>query len=207
METKNPQAKVEELIEKINDFRSNVLEKNKGEAAAIEIDIVLGYLRELYEQVLLLRKNPVEKTHTASKPKEEPAEEKKPIIITKQEQPQLPQEEKKEAPPAQPVPPKKEIETEIPKVIAQKEEQQKKTSSSVKAEMLNRTPPRPSLNEKFKNNTSELGEQLGLKPVGDLKTAIGVNQRFAFINELFARNEQGHRQECINEAAITTRNK
>ena len=46
-----------------------------------------------------------------------------------------------------------------------------------------------SVNEKLKQSKIDLGESLTDMPVRDLKKAIGVNDRFLFINELFRGDE------------------
>jgi len=46
-----------------------------------------------------------------------------------------------------------------------------------------------SLNEKLKQSSVELAETLTREPVRDLKKAIGVNDRFVFVNELFRGDE------------------
>lgn len=46
-----------------------------------------------------------------------------------------------------------------------------------------------SLNEKLKENKEELSEALQNSPIKDLKKAIGINDRFLFINELFQGDE------------------
>lgn len=46
-----------------------------------------------------------------------------------------------------------------------------------------------SLNEKLKQGTMELSDTLGDAPIKDLKKAIGVNDRFVFIRELFRGDE------------------
>jgi hypothetical protein len=46
-----------------------------------------------------------------------------------------------------------------------------------------------SLNEKLKENKEELSETLQNSPIKDLKKAIGINDRFLFINELFQGDE------------------
>ena len=47
----------------------------------------------------------------------------------------------------------------------------------------------PSLNDRLKGNTTELGEKLKETPVRDLKKAIGINDRFVFISDLFRGDE------------------
>ena len=46
-----------------------------------------------------------------------------------------------------------------------------------------------SLNDKLKDNKTEIGEILKDHPIRDLKKAIGVNDRYVFINELFRGDE------------------
>lgn len=47
----------------------------------------------------------------------------------------------------------------------------------------------PSLNERLKQQRMELGDTLSETPVKDLKKAIGLNERFLFIKELFRGDE------------------
>lgn len=46
-----------------------------------------------------------------------------------------------------------------------------------------------SLNDKLKQSSTELAEILTREPVRDLKKAIGINDRFVFVNELFRGDE------------------
>lgn len=46
-----------------------------------------------------------------------------------------------------------------------------------------------SLNDKLRQSHTELSEHLGDAPIKDLKKAIGINERFIFINELFKGDE------------------
>jgi hypothetical protein len=43
----------------------------------------------------------------------------------------------------------------------------------------------PSLNDKLKQSKVELGDKLGEMPVKDLRQAIGINDKFLFVQELF----------------------
>ncbi|HMW27487.1 MAG TPA: hypothetical protein PKC51_12630, partial [Ferruginibacter sp.] len=49
-----------------------------------------------------------------------------------------------------------------------------------------------SLNEKLKQSKIDLGDTLTEAPVRDLRKAIGVNDRFLFINELFRGDEPAY---------------
>lgn len=52
----------------------------------------------------------------------------------------------------------------------------------------------PSLNDQLKTPATELAETLSYAPVPDLRKAIGINDRFLFITELFAHNHQEYEQ-------------
>lgn len=51
------------------------------------------------------------------------------------------------------------------------------------------TPISDSLNEKLKQSKKELSEALKDTPIKDIKKAIGINDRFLFINDLFKGDE------------------
>lgn len=52
----------------------------------------------------------------------------------------------------------------------------------------------PSLNDRLKQPATELAEKLSHAPVPDLRKAIGINDRFLFISELFANDHQSYDQ-------------
>ncbi|MEO8086588.1 MAG: hypothetical protein ABI763_07200 [Bacteroidota bacterium] len=62
-----------------------------------------------------------------------------------------------------------------------------------------------SLHRKFASNTSSktLGDKLHHKPIADLKAAIGINEKFLFVNQLFEGNLQHYSSsvERINSTA------
>lgn len=71
----------------------------------------------------------------------------------------------------------------IPTLIHQPlAEQKKEINDAVRTENV-------SLNDRFKEHTRELSARLSDGPVKDLKKAIGVNDRFLFISELFRGDE------------------
>jgi hypothetical protein len=53
-----------------------------------------------------------------------------------------------------------------------------------------------SLNDKLKHHKTELVEVLKEQPVKDLRKAVGINDRFLFINELF-RGDESMYERCI----------
>jgi hypothetical protein len=46
-----------------------------------------------------------------------------------------------------------------------------------------------SLNDQLASHSKEVADQLGAAPIKDLRKAIGINDRFLFINELFRGDE------------------
>ena len=70
---------------------------------------------------------------------------------------------------------------------------------------INESATRPeSLNERLKQSKIELSDMLTEVPVRDLKKAIGVNDRFLFINELFRGDEAAYERsiKTINNFSI-----
>ena len=63
-------------------------------------------------------------------------------------------------------------------------------------EVNDTTAPGESLNDKHKQGKTELVERLKETPVKDLRKAIGINDRFHFINELF-RGDESMYERCI----------
>ena len=61
-----------------------------------------------------------------------------------------------------------------------------------------------SLNDKLKENKTELGATLKADPVHDLRKAIGINDRYRFINELFRGDEDMYERSIKTINAFTT---
>ncbi|MFP5471133.1 MAG: hypothetical protein ACLGGV_06020 [Bacteroidia bacterium] len=68
---------------------------------------------------------------------------------------------------------------EVPDKIGVEEKKQEERSS--KNQQVNRT----SLNENFSGQKKTLGDKLNKLPIKNLKTEIGINLKFLFINDLF----------------------
>lgn len=83
--------------------------------------------------------------------------------------------------------------SEISNVSAPKEPQQPLTANSSSA-----TTTTNSINDQYNNKPSNLGEQLTLKPINDLKSAIGTNDRFLFIAQLFGGDAAKFNQAIVN---------
>lgn len=102
--------------------------------------------------------------------------------------------------------------------IKKETKESKKTSKSEKAAIIDlfAESDKTSLSDKFKDEKKSLNEKLGedkkeksladkilKKPIKDLKTAIGINDKFIFINELFKGSLQEYNKaiETINSFA------
>jgi hypothetical protein len=185
------------------------LEKlEKGELQASGLPELVEESRELYERLVVLRYKAMERSligESQAKPvvKEEersvtpfkinvakPAENTQQISILDMEN-----EVKKEEPqPEISIAPKVEVKEEIkapasvevPKVVETPSVQQHAMPSS--------------LNEKLQQSQQQktsLAEKLQKKPISDLKTAIGLNQKFLFMNDLF-EGENAAYNEALN---------
>jgi hypothetical protein len=91
-----------------------------------------------------------------------------------------------------------EEEPDIPTLPQQ--QQTTKIESPKKAVNENTESGPTSVNEKFRQSKIDLGESYTEVPIRDLKKAIGVNDRFLFINELFRGDE------AVYERSIKTIN-
>jgi hypothetical protein len=96
-----------------------------------------------------------------------------------------------------------ETEEDIPTLTHQK---QPVPHSKQAAREINESaaPISTSLNEKLKQSKIDLGDTLTEIPIRDLRKAIGVNDRFVFINELFRGDEAAYERsiKTINSFSI-----
>lgn len=96
-----------------------------------------------------------------------------------------------------------ETEEDIPTLTHQK---QPVTHPKHTAKEINESaaPNITSLNEKLKQSKIDLGDTLTEIPIRDLRKAIGVNDRFVFINELFRGDEAAYERsiKTINSFSI-----
>jgi hypothetical protein len=70
------------------------------------------------------------------------------------------------------------------------------TNQSKDREVNDISNPQVSLNDKLKEGKTELMEVLKETPIKDLRKAVGINDRFLFINELF-RGDENMYERCI----------
>lgn len=182
------------LLEKINSLHKSI-SLNKGPMVAIERDLMLSYIRQLYEEFLeadapqrsaTSLPNIVENdVKIAPKPQE--MERPKPTY----DPPKM-----TEAPQYTPPPP-------APKVEIPREESKPAPSPT----------PRPSRNGNYEGlfdirQAKELSEKLSERPITDLTKAFAINDKLLYINELFGRDAGSfnetlkllNRFESMNEA-------
>lgn len=50
----------------------------------------------------------------------------------------------------------------------------------------------PSINDKLKSNQTETGNRINVEPIRDLRKAIGINDKYTFIRELFRNDEAAY---------------
>jgi hypothetical protein len=154
------------LIRKINSLFGS-LEEESAQLSPIERDLMLSYLRQLYA-LFLEGKNP-RPAHGPIPAAEAPRETKTapPAPVVQPASMPLPKVVKEEspAPPAPPVAPK---------------------PNPVQSPIGT---PQGSLDQLFVlKKATELSERLGESPVGDLNTAMSINDRLLYVNELFGRD-------------------
>ncbi len=158
------QAKI--LLEKINSLQKSIA-LNKGPIAAIERDLMLSYIRQLYEIYLdsdmpavAVSIPAVEETNISPKPTEiePPRREYTPPVMKEKPEPPKVTVPKQETPPLPPV---------------------QRTIANHQANF--------SALFDFKQ-ARELSEKLGERPITDLTKAFAINDKLLYINELFGRD-------------------
>ena len=169
-------AKVTELLETISSQNENMQE---GSVSKIELDIMLAKVRELYEWMSALRA--VQETGTENTHFEKPIV---PQVVEPVMQTAMPAAETSATSSIQPSQP-------VISTLFGDEPAQVKTKS------------KPSVSERGAGKTEDksIAGRLQRKPVTDLKAAIGINEKFIFVNELFNGNTEEYHQalESINK--------
>ncbi|MBW6478722.1 MAG: hypothetical protein K0B37_04775 [Bacteroidales bacterium] len=165
--------------------RTELIERQSGSRNLLEIDLAMEDIRMLYRELNLLRKFS-ENENLAEAP----------VIIRD------PKEERTDAPEQSQVKPQEKVsEPEAAKPVEKKVEEKPR---EVKEEPLVKVEPepvetsKPLVGEKYSSEKSSIHERLAqikddksigarmqYKPVKNIKEAIGINEKFLFINELF----------------------
>lgn len=76
--------------------------------------------------------------------------------------------------------------------------EQVQSQTTLSNPVQNATTPTSSINDQYNSKPSNLAEQLTLKPINDLKSAIGTNDRFLFIAQLFGGDANKFNQAIVN---------
>jgi len=226
----NQKELVEVIAEQINRISIFVeeIKNNKKELSAIEIDIAKERLRQMYDNFEMLSNISKKKTLLFEKnetKKNEITVEKPVVVVEKKiEKPTIKKidilpkaEEKKIEKVLVAEPKKKEIVKTEPiskeKKVEKKERKPKNVSretsladlfsdnSKTLSDKFHDTTPIIAENLKIGNEDNSVGAKLQRKKITDIRAAIGVNEKFLFINELFVGEFK------IYESSIETLNK
>ena len=177
---------IEYLIKKINDLHEAMKQRQPSIPQA-EMDMMMQNLRQLYEAALLLYQN---NTFAALVELEEK-------FTPVQQQPE-------------PVLPPKGIEVAEQTVVGN--QKVKKTAVNINASLFENVPTlggkfgsEETLHKKIagKPSSETVAHKIHRNPIKDLKAAIGINEKFLFINKLFGGNNQQYNEaiERINSSA------
>ncbi len=231
MKNKIVTTQASHLMEMIREQSDTVL-SYEGKIPQIELDILLENVRKLYETLKELEKinasadvKTVENAIVAPT-MEKPAVEPEPMVIellsVKEEQP-IVVEKQPSADFHQPEELLASVETPVQAPIAQivNEEvmpqaslaQEKNKPSPKSATLFDEDVPTladkftsaPSLHDRFASATQDdsISARIKSNPIGDLKKAIGINEKFALINELFEGDINAYNEsiEVLNTAS------
>lgn len=193
MSDSDPISKLETTLETLHNLTARM--KGSSGIHQIDIDLLQQKTRELYEQIILLESVPMiksaEQEPLTSQPQPEniPSEEK----IIEEEEIELEEAKKEETEPEPEIEPEPEsIREEVYEDVVI--ETVKDEPASVEREI-----PEPRSTMDLFSETEDdslgavlehqsqpnVGEKLEHSPVGDLREAIGINDKFQFVNELF----------------------
>ncbi len=199
--------KVSKLIEKINVLHDSLLSIDE-EISSIEKDLLLNYIRQLYEEVLAV-------STSDQKPKtvqtidqaviDLPKPSMEPVVreVIKQEKIEVRQNghQNVEIPAVtvDSIPEPKKIEVEKEEV---REEIKPVELQEITEEMVDEATGDVDVTDELialfeMKEAKELSEKLSSLPIQDLKTAMGINDRFLTVNELFGGDNAAF-GECID---------
>lgn len=166
------------LLKKINTLNDS-LSLDNGPIASIERDLMLSYIRQLYEAYLDVPSNgttalPVQKVTTAGPERTSELE-----IIP----PPAPEEAAPEPPKRKYTPPK------IIDIPDAKPSANRSAGTSPTTTVKRSRTTDPKLKELFDlREAKELSEKLGLQPIKDLTKALSINDRLLYTNDLYAKD-------------------
>jgi hypothetical protein len=186
----NTEPRYQTLQELADALQSSLSRLAGGNFAKAELEQLTLQARELYERLVVLRHKAFESELRGEQPvAREPKEEEKPVISFRVQVAETP-----EAPPVSP------NQVSLIDVI---EEITREESPEIEEEPVAEAPaakpmqiPVPeNLNDRLSKSIpaqETLAKKLETSPIGDLKRAITLNQRFQFSRELFKGNNQDY---------------
>ncbi|MFH1320389.1 MAG: hypothetical protein ABII90_07040 [Bacteroidota bacterium] len=174
MEIKDIKQQISNLIEKILEH-SKKINNSETPIPQEELDLILSDTRELYEKSVVLNYLNLQDKHVETLVETEKTG--KDVDDEPQEQPSLTEDIISE-----------EDEKNEQEAVIENHEPEKKPQIdlfSVDTKTLHEEVAK-------KQDVQTIGGKLEKTPISDLKTAIGVNERFLFINELFNGNKEDY---------------
>lgn len=201
---------IPELIQSLNQLALRI---NKGSVGLEEFEVTLRDARELYERLVILRYKAIEDRNlmgmsssgsTSENEVEEPPQSTEEIPLAAKQISLIDSIEEiaREAPPAPepkaPEPPKPVAKEPGPpaekvKDSAPEKKEPKKAEEPDKPKRSAVIPP-PNVQEQKRDEMPDtLADKLGQSRINDLTVAIGLNQKFQFINELFDGDADAYR--------------
>jgi len=177
--------KVSKLIGKINVLHDSLLSIDE-EISRIEKDLLLNYIRQLYEQVLEIgteEDKPIIQNKISRQVMDLPRKEEVVVQPAVQEIADIPTEDMMKAPePVMPTVKKIEVEKEVHVL------EEPITMKGLNEELV----------QMFEmKEAKELSEKLSSTPIKDLNSAMGINDRFLTVNELFGGDSNAFKA-CVD---------
>jgi hypothetical protein len=208
---------IPELIQSLNQLAMRI---NKGSVGLEEFEVTLRDARELYERLVILRYKAIEDRNLMGMSQQQPMSAAEPPVQTKTPpaEPNLAPKQislidsieeiaredvPEEAPRETPKQPEPEVEVKkpAPEPPVKKEEPKPEPAEAEKAAQK----PAPektmsTLNEAISNASAgnTLADQLSHSKIDDLNVAIGLNQKFRFIKELFDGDSDAYKKAVKN---------
>ena len=191
------------MKELINKISSRIHQLEKGELRSEEIDVLTDECRDLYERLTVLRYKAWEKGLIAGSdvPEIKPVGENEVIERAAAEEPE--EKADKELPPFRlnisPVAkenPQTNLLDEMESPEEENETQKYKQSVNeipVKIIQQDRA-AESSVNDRLSAQKTSFAEKQQRKPIADLRTAIGLNQKFLFMNDLFEGENEAYNE-------------
>ena len=169
------------LLEKINALHKSVSLDN-GDISNIERDLMLSYIRQLYEAYLNGEVSPIVATPVAKTVAPKPPAPEPPPAPVKQQAPPPPPPQPEPEPEPEPLPPPP---PPAPEPVAKSAP----VPQAVPSPSSSKPNVDPAINSLFKHQAArELSEKLSQQAVTDLTRAMSINDKLLYSNELFGRD-------------------